>query len=106
MWIEYDTDKPTLQWFNSETTEIIQSYGNDIRYPAFKAKIDSGEIVPIKFEDTDDYIARKAQYDSEDWKRNREAAYASLNQFEMLYDKGMTGWKAEITKIKDLYPKP
>jgi len=60
MWIQYDTDKPTMQWKNSEADakgnyEIIQSYGNDARYPAFQAKIDSGEITPIKFEDTDGY---------------------------------------------------
>lgn len=64
MWIEYDTDKPKMQWENQETREIIQSYGNDKRYSAFKAKLDSGEIVPIKWEDSDQYkeaIAKEAE---------------------------------------------
>jgi len=55
MWIEYDTGTPKLQWENSETREIIQSYGNDVRYPDFKKKLDSGEIVPVKWEDTQEY---------------------------------------------------
>lgn len=60
MWIEYDTGKPTMQWQNNEADEdgnfeIIQSYGNDARYPAFKAKLDSREIVPIDFIDTEEY---------------------------------------------------
>ena len=37
----------------------------------------------------------------------RLAAYPSMvEQMEMLYDKGVVGWKAEIKKIKDKYPKP
>jgi len=55
MWIEYDTDKPTMQWECQDTKVIIQSYGKDERYPAFKAKLDSGEIVPVKWEDSDQY---------------------------------------------------
>ena len=106
MWIQYDTDKPTLQWFNSEKTEIIQSYGNDKRYPAFQAKIDSGEIVVTKFEETEEYLAEQAKYDSEEWLRNRQAGYDALgNQFEMQYD-DMAGWRAAIKAIKDANPKP
>jgi hypothetical protein len=64
MWIEYNTGKPTLQWENQDTKEIIQSYGNDIRYPAFKAKIDSGEIKPVKWLDSDRYKEAKAKMDT------------------------------------------
>ncbi len=65
-WIQYDTDKPTLQWENSVADdngnfEIIQSYGNDVRYPAFQAKIGNGEIIPVLFEHTDGYIEGNAK---------------------------------------------
>ena len=75
MWIEHDTGKPTLQWENSETKEIIQSYGKDSRYPAFKDKLDSGEIVPIKFEDTAEY--RNAGTDTA-----RQEKIAEIEQIE------------------------
>ena len=51
-------------------------------------------------------IELQAEYDSQDYSRKRKAAYAELNQFELLYDKGIAGWKSDIKAIKDLYPKP
>lgn len=37
----------------------------------------------------------------------RKKAYPStIEQLEILYDKGVVGWKAEIKKIKEKYPKP
>jgi len=37
----------------------------------------------------------------------RKADYPStIEQLEMLYDKGVVGWKSEIKKIKEKYPKP
>ena len=54
MWIEYDT-KFGKQYVDSETQENIQAYGNDKRYPEFKKKLDSGEIVPVKWEDSEQY---------------------------------------------------
>ena len=60
IWIEYHTDLPKMQWENQTTKEIIQSYGNDVRYPAFKSKLLSGEIKPIKWEDSDQYKEAKA----------------------------------------------
>ena len=65
MWIEYNSGKDTLQWENSETKEIIQSYGADYRYPAFKDKIDSGEIIPVKWEDTDEAKAANMKRESD-----------------------------------------
>ena len=61
MWTEYDTDKPSQQWVHDDGTTIAKN--NDDRYEAFKAKLDSGEIVPVKWEDTDEYkdaIAKSA----------------------------------------------
>jgi len=43
----------------------------------------------------------------ETWEDLRKAAYPNIiEQMEMLYDKGVVGWKAEIKKIKEKYPKP
>jgi hypothetical protein len=54
MWIKYETVHG-LQYVDSETQENIQAYGNDVRYPEFLKKLESGEIVPILFEETEQY---------------------------------------------------
>lgn len=41
------------------------------------------------------------------WLNNRVREYPSVpDQFDLLYHVGIDGWKAEIKKIKDKYPKP
>jgi hypothetical protein len=38
---------------------------------------------------------------------NRAAVYPTVEaQLDMIYHLGLDGWKAEITRIKNLYPKP
>jgi len=54
-------------------------------------------------------IARlQAEYDAQEYARNRKAEYDALNQFEMQYDDeedGTTTWKDAIAAIKTKYPK-
>tara|TARA_B100001248_G_C27069844_1_gene313405 strand:+ start:234 stop:500 length:267 start_codon:yes stop_codon:yes gene_type:complete len=40
------------------------------------------------------------------YKEKREAEYPSIqDQLDKIYHSGVTGWKADIKKIKDKYPK-
>ena len=51
----------------------------------------------------------QAEYDAQEYARNRKAEYDALNQFEMQYDdevSGTTTWKDAIDAIKTKYPKP
>ena len=50
-----------------------------------------------------------AEYDAQEYARNRKIEYDALNQFELLSDdavNGTTTYKNAITAIKDKYPKP
>ena len=48
----------------------------------------------------------QAEYDAQEYARNRAVAYPSFaEQFDLLYHKGVTGLKAELKKTKDKYPK-
>ena len=50
----------------------------------------------------------QAEYDSQEYARNRKAEYDLLNQFEMQYDdqqNGTTTWVDAINDIKARYPK-
>tara|TARA_Y100000034_G_C6515519_1_gene221650 strand:- start:30 stop:332 length:303 start_codon:yes stop_codon:yes gene_type:complete len=51
----------------------------------------------------------QAEYDAQEYARNRKIEYDALNQFELLSDdavNGTTTYKNAITAIKDKYPKP
>jgi len=50
----------------------------------------------------------QAEYDSQEYARNRKAEYDALNQLEMQYDDkkdGTTTWEDAIEAIKKKYPK-
>ena len=51
----------------------------------------------------------QAEYDSQEYARNRKKEYDALNQFEMQFDDELndtTTWKDAIEAIKAKYPKP
>ena len=49
----------------------------------------------------------KAEYEANQYQRDRAVAYPSIqDQLDMLYHQGIDGWKAEIKKVKDEFPKP
>ena len=53
-------------------------------------------------------IRLQAEYDSQEYARNRKAEYDQLNQFEMQFDDnrdGTTTWVDAINEIKARYPK-
>ena len=48
----------------------------------------------------------KADYDSKEYQRTRAKSYSRIeDQLDDLYHNGITGWSANIKKIKDQYPK-
>ena len=54
------------------------------------------------------YNDMQAEWDSQEYARNRKAEYDALNQFEMQYDDkedGTTTWEDAIAAIKTKYPK-
>jgi hypothetical protein len=49
----------------------------------------------------------QADYESKQYQRDRASAYPSTaDQLDLLYHQGIDGWKAEIKKVKDQFPKP
>ena len=49
----------------------------------------------------------KTEYATFEFQRKRKPEYPKIeDQLDLLYHKGVDGWKEEIQKIKDKYPKP
>jgi len=49
----------------------------------------------------------KAEYATFEYQRKRQPEYPAIkDQLDLLYHKGIDGWKEEIQKVKDKYPKP
>jgi len=49
----------------------------------------------------------KEEYKAVEYKELRKLEYPSIqDQLDLLYHKGIDGWKEEIKKVKDKYPKP
>ena len=63
---------------------------------------------PTQAEIDDEVIRLQAEYDSQEYARNRKAEYDQLNQFEMQFDDdrdGTTTWVDTINEIKGRHPK-
>ena len=63
---------------------------------------------PTQSEIDAEVIRLQAEYDSQEYARNRKAEYDQLNQFEMQFDDnrdGTTTWVDAINEIKARYPK-
>ena len=49
----------------------------------------------------------KEEYKAVEYQRLRKVEYPKIeDQLDLLYHKGIDGWKEEIQKVKDKYPKP
>ena len=49
----------------------------------------------------------KLKYKNLEYRRKRKPEYpAIVDQLDLLYHEGVEGWKEEIKKVKDKYPKP
>ena len=61
---------------------------------------------PTEEEITTEQERLQAEYDANEYQRNRAAEYPSvIDQLDDIYHNGIDGWKATIKEIKDKYPK-
>ena len=70
--------------------------------------LDAVQTEPTQAEIDAEVIRLQAEYDSQEYARNRKAEYDQLNQFEMQFDDdrdGTTTWVDKINEIKARYPK-
>ena len=69
---------------------------------------DENELPPPTEEEVQLEIKRlQAEYEYNQYQRNRAAAYHSIQeQLDALYHQGYDGWKARIDEVKNKYPKP
>ena len=70
--------------------------------------LDSEQTQPTEQEIADEIVRLQAEYDAQDYARQRKAEYDKLNQFEMQFNDqrdGTTTWVDAINEIKARYPK-
>ena len=70
--------------------------------------LDAVQTQPTQAEIDAEVIRLQAEYDSQEYARNRKAEYEQLNQFEMQFDdqlNGTTTWVDTINEIKGRHPK-
>lgn len=87
--------RPGAQWVHRGTDHIGIEW------------LDQNQQRPTN-EEIDAEIQRlQAEYDAQQYQRQRADAYPSFaEQFDLLYHGGYDAWKAKIDEIKELYPKP
>jgi len=69
---------------------------------------DTEQTEPTQSEIDAEVIRLQAEYDSQEYARNRKAEYDQLNQFEMQFNDdrdGTTTWVDKINEIKGRHPK-
>jgi len=69
---------------------------------------DTEQTEPTQAEIDAEVIRLQAEYDSQEYARNRKAEYDQLNQFEMQFDDdrdSTTTWVDKINEIKGRHPK-
>ena len=70
--------------------------------------IDAVQAEPTQSEIDAEVIRLQAEYDSQEYARNRKKEYDQLNQFEMQFDDdrdSTTTWVDKINEIKGRHPK-
>ncbi len=70
--------------------------------------LDAVQTEPTQAEIDAEIVRLQAEYDSQEYARNRKAEYDQLNQFEMIFDDdrdGTTTWVDTINEIKGRHPK-
>ena len=69
---------------------------------------DENELPPPTEEEINQEIERlQAEYEYNQYQRDRAIEYPTIqDQLDALYHQGYDGWKEEINKVKQKYPKP
>lgn len=74
--------------------------GNDIEW------LDTEQVQPTEAEITAEVARLQAEYDNNEYQRQRAKAYPSIaDQLDTIYHEGIDAWKAQIAAVKQEYPK-
>jgi len=69
--------------------------------------MDTEQTQPTEAEITAEVARLQAEYEANEYQRQRAAAYPSIaDQLDTIYHEGIDAWKAEIAAVKTEYPKP
>jgi hypothetical protein len=68
---------------------------------------DTEQTQPTEAEITAEVARLQAEYDNNEYQRQRSQAYPSIaDQLDTIYHEGIDAWKATIAAVKQEYPKP
>ena len=68
--------------------------------------LDTKQVQPTEAEITAEVARLQAEYDNNEYQRQRAQAYPSIaDQLDLIYHSGIDAWKAEIAAVKQTYPK-
>ena len=69
--------------------------------------LDTEQVQPTEAEITAEVARLQAEYDNNEYQRQRAQAYPSIaDQLDKIYHEGIDAWKAQIAAVKQEYPKP
>ena len=69
--------------------------------------LDTEQAQPTEAEITAEVARLQAEYDNNEYQRQRAQAYPSIaDQLDKIYHEGIDAWKAQIAAVKQEYPKP
>lgn len=69
--------------------------------------LDTNQTQPTEAEITAEVARLQAEYDNNEYQRQRAQAYPSIaDQLDTIYHEGIDAWKATIAVVKQEYPKP
>ena len=69
--------------------------------------LDTEQVQPTEAEITAEVARLQAEYDNNEYQRQRAQAYPSIaDQLDTIYHEGIDAWKAQIAAVKQEYPKP
>jgi phosphoglycolate phosphatase-like HAD superfamily hydrolase len=69
--------------------------------------LDTNQTQPTEAEITAEVARLQAEYDNNEYQRQRAQAYPSIaDQLDTIYHSGIDAWKAQIAAVKQEYPKP
>ena len=69
--------------------------------------LDQNQTQPTEAEITAEVARLQAEYDNNEYQRQRAQAYPSIaDQLDTIYHEGIDAWKATIAAVKQEYPKP
>ena len=68
--------------------------------------LDTEQTQPTEAEITAEVARLQAEYDNNEYQRQRAAAYPSIaDQLDTIYHEGLDAWKATILAVKEEFPK-